>query len=321
MKKEFAGKKICFLGDSITNQGYYLYNLRSAFQGKEEKCHVFNRGVAGNRAIMAQHILEDEIFWINPDYVVVCFGVNDLGIWLYDKFVPVTDELLAKRKARDDEYLHANEILIDKFNERGIKTIIMSPYAVDELLTESDAIYTVPDNNEKEDLIKPSFYKRKTFENINNALKGYSEKLKEICEKKGAIFWDTFSSMYQKMRTQKDLFTADGIHYTQKGHEEIAKTILGFLDAEIPETFAKTKENDDVYELEQLERSTGFLLRCTPLNPHFGVKSEEEKIEHIKGMLNSDYTGGRIAAENYFKHYHEMPEIKDKLYKMVMELN
>ena len=140
MKKEFVGKKICFLGDSITNQGYYLYNLRSAFQGKEEKCHVFNRGVAGNRAIMAQHILDDEVFWLNPDYAIICFGGNDLGVWLYDSIKPVTDEVIAKRKARDDEYIKAHEILIEKFNEKGIKTVIMSPYAVNEFIVEREDI-------------------------------------------------------------------------------------------------------------------------------------------------------------------------------------
>ena len=321
MKKEFVGKTICLVGDSIMEHGHYTYNIRSYFQGKKEKCNVFNRGVAGNRAIMAQYLLEDEVFWMNPDYVAICFGANDMGVWLYDSFVPVTDELLARRKVRDDEYFLAYEILIDKFTERGIKPIVMSPYAVDSLIVESDAVYTVPDNDEKEDELKPSFYKRKTFENINQAFVGYAKKLKEIAERKGALYMDMFEKSYQAMLTEKGLFGDDGTHYTEKGHDVLAKIILEFLGCDnIPETFIKTKENDEIFELEQLERSTGYLIRCTPLNPHFGVKTEEEKIAHIKSLLNSDWPWGKLSAENYFKHYHEIPEMKKKIYELVTKL-
>lgn len=320
MKKEFINKTLCFVGDSIMQHGHYTYNLRSAFQGKAEKCFVFNRGVGGNRAIMAQYLLEDEVFWLNPDYAVICFGANDMGIWLYDSFVPETEELLSKRKVRDDEYILAHEILIDKFNERGIKTIIMSPYAVNSFIKESDAIYTEPDNDEKEDIIKPSFYKRKTFENINKGFMGYSKRLKELCERKGAIFWDMFGKTYEKMLVEDGLFFDDGIHYSAKGHEIIAKIILEFLGCEIPNEFIRTKENDEIFELEQLERSTGYLIRCTPLNPHFGIKTEQEKVEHITKVLNGNYAWGKLSAENYFKYYHELPELKRKLQKLVTEL-
>jgi lysophospholipase L1-like esterase len=251
---------------------------------------------------------------------VICFGANDMGIWLYDSYVPETEELLSKRKVRDDEYILAHEILIDKFNERGIKTVIMTPYAVNSFIKESDAIYTEPDNDEKEDIIKPSFYKRKTFENINKGFMGYSKRLKELCERKGAIFWDMFGKTYEKMLVEDGLFFDDGIHYSAKGHEIIAKIILEFLGCEIPNEFIRTKENDEIFELEQLERSTGYLIRCTPLNPHFGIKTEQEKVEHITKVLNGNYAWGKLSAENYFKYYKQLPELKRKLQKLVTEL-
>ena len=90
MKQEFTGKTICLLGDSIMEHGFYTYYLRSYFENKKEKCFFFNRGVAGNRAIMAQYLLEDEVYFLNPDYVFICFGANDLGVWLYDSYLTVT---------------------------------------------------------------------------------------------------------------------------------------------------------------------------------------------------------------------------------------
>ena len=324
MKKEFIGKTVCLLGDSIMEHGFYTYNLRAYFQGKEEKCFVFNRGVAGNRAIMAQYLLEDEVYFLNPDYVFICFGANDMGVWLYDSFKEVTPELLEKRKVRDDEYILAYEILIDKLLERGIMPVVMSPYAVNSFIKESDAVYTVPDNKEKEDILKPSFYKRKTFENINEGFKGYTKRLKDLAERKGVLFFDIFSKTYEKMLELegKGMYFDDGCHYTKDfGHAVIARAFLEYFGVEdIPSTFPKTKENDEIFDLEQLERSTGYLLRCTPLNEHFGKKTEEEKLEYIKSCLNSTFEWGRLAAENYFKHAHEIPEMKKKLIELVKGL-
>ena len=120
----------------------------------------------------------------------------------------------------------------------------------------------------------------------------------------------------------KDMFFDDGIHYTKdKGHAYIAKVFIEFLGIEnTPDTFTSTKENDEIFELEQLERSTGYLLRCYPLNEHFGKRTEQEKIEHIKSLLDSDFEWGRLSAENYFKHYNEIPEMKQKLIELVKEL-
>ena len=323
MKKEFVGKTLCLIGDSILEHGFYTYNLRSYFQNAKEKCYVFNRGVAGNRAIMAQYILEDEVFWLNPDYAVICFGANDLGIWLYDSLKPVTEEVLQKRKLRDDEYIKAHEILIDKLSEKGIKPIIMSPYSMNSLLVENDDIETITDNDEKEDEIKPSFYKRKTFENINQAFKGYAQRLKELCERKGVIFWDMFKRTHEIMLVEDGLFFDDGCHYSkEKGHAVLAKIILEFLGCEPPVAFDKTPENDKIFELEQLERSTGYITRCTPMNPIFGNYTEEDIVNYAKKILDDEsaYSGSRRSAKNYLERRHQLPEMKQELVRLVKSL-
>lgn len=324
MKEQFRNKTLCLLGDSIMEHGFYTYNIRSFYQGKKDKCFVFNRGVAGNRAVMAEYILEDEIFWLNPDYVFICFGANDLGIWLYDSLKEVTPEIIEKRKARDDEYIASYEKLINIFQKRGIKPVVVSPYAVNEFIVEREDIETVTDNDEKEDLIKPSFYKRKTFVNINDAFKGYVKRLKDLAKKYDALYLDMFEKTYQTMkdRVGKGMFFDDGIHYTKDlGHTILAKTILEFLGEEnVPDTFIKTSENDKIYELEQLERSTGYITRCTPLNPYFGKRSKEEILEHAKSNVNSDFEWGRLAARNYIAHRDEIPKMKGELKELVFSL-
>lgn len=314
---------MCFIGDSILEHGFYTYNIRSYFQGKKEKCFVFNRGVAGNRAIMAQYILEDEVYFLNPDYAFICFGVNDAGIWLYDSLKEVTPQLLEKRKARDDEYIKALEILIDEFNSRGVKPVIMSPYAVNEFIEENRDIETVADNDEKEDELKPSFYKRKTFQNINDAFKCYAKRLKDLCREKGTPYLDTFEKTYSVMKETegKGLYFDDGIHYTKdKGHALIADIILDYLGCEGDKEYKRTPENDRIFELEQLERSAGYIRRSAPMNPYFGKKSEEEISEYAKSTLKSAFEWGRLAAENYLARRDEIPKMKEELKKLVFEL-
>ena len=131
MDTKFINKSICFLGDSITEHGHYLYDIRSYFHNKPEKVFVHNCGTGGNRAIMAQYILDKEIEVYNPDFVVISFGVNDMGVWLYDSNKTVTERLLEKRKARDDEYyLVSNDFNIDCWSENVSPENLKNPMRV-----------------------------------------------------------------------------------------------------------------------------------------------------------------------------------------------
>ena len=76
----------------------------------------------------------------------------------------------------------------------------------------------------------------------------------------------------------------------------------------------------ELFNLEQLERSTGYIRRCTPMNPHFGSRTEEEILEYAKSRLNSDFEWGRLAAENYIAHRDEIPKMKEELKKLVFKL-
>ena len=50
------------------------------------------------------------------------------------------------------------------------------------------------------------------------------------------------------------------------------------------------------------------------------LQTEKEKLEYIKGCLNTTFEWGRHAAENYFKHADEIPEMKKKLVELVRSL-
>ena len=321
MKKQFIGKTICFLGDSITEHGHYLYKMRSYFHGQKESCKVYNRGTGGNRAVMAQYILDFETKGMSPDYVVISFGVNDVGIWLYDSQKPITEELLAKRKVRDDEYLSSMRLVANMIKERGITPIIMSPCAVDQLLTEREDIETLGDNKEKEDYIGPSFYKRKNFENINDALRGYVEVLKQIAEETGALYIPAFEQTFKAMIEMDGVFNNDGIHLSKDvGHTVLAKTILEFLGVnDIPESFSISEENDKIYNLEQTERNISRFYTGHGLNPMFGDITEEYRKKVAQHYCNSDALWMQKAGKAYLELSAKLPEIRAEIFKLTQD--
>ncbi len=321
MKEKFIGKTIAVIGDSITESGKQFYYLRSYFQNSKDKCYLYNRGTCGNRAVMFPYLFDDEIKELKADYVMISYGVNDLGIWLYDNLKPVTSELLAKRKVRDEEYFESIYKSIKVVKDYGATPIILSPFAVNELLIEKENIETVADNDEKEDNLKPSFYTRATFRNINLALKGYAIKLKEIAKETSAEYLPMFEKTYEEMLKQTNMFSEDGVHYTANvGLKFIAQIMLEYLGCtNIPNEFVKTPENDEIERLEKLERDAGGILRGTPYNKYFGNFSEEEMIINAQNAVKEN-GWGTDRAKLYLKYYKELSSLRTKIRNLTEKL-
>ncbi len=321
MKECYKGKTIAVIGDSITESGKQFYYLRSYLQNSKDKCFFYNRGTCGNRAVMFPYLFDEEIKELSADYVMISYGVNDLGIWLYDNLKPVTEEVLAKRKARDDEYFLSYRKSIEKVKEYGAIPIVASPFAVNECLIEKESIDTVADNDEKEDNLKPSFYTRATFRNINKALKGYAEKLKELAKETSSEYLPMFEKTYPEMLKQTDMFSEDGVHYNAGvGLKFVAKVMLEFLGVEdIPYDFATSKENDEIERLENLERQAGGITRGTPYNRYFGTFTQEQMIENAKKSVTAGGWGAS-RAELYLEHYGELPALRSKIRELTEKL-
>ena len=305
------------MGDSITYNGRFIYNIRSYFQGKKDKPLVFNRGASGNRVIQVKDIFDGEIKNMNPNYVVVCFGVNDAGIWFYDNLKQVTPEILQKRKARNDEYFNGFREVINLIKQRGITPIISSPFPVNEMLIEKEGVETIGDNVEKEDYIGPSFYTRATFKNINGVLRYYAEELKKITLEMGVDYIPTFETLYPITLEVDDLFVDDGIHYTKKGHNYIAKTLLEYLGYEIRKPiFKQDAVNDEIARIELLERRAGCIRRGYPYHPMFGDFTDEQVLDHARELLKSPIDWLRAVGEVTLEYYYKIDELRNQIFEM-----
>ena len=311
MNSQFIGKTIVFLGDSNTEHGHYIKYLRAYFHGKKEKCTFFNRGTGGNRAVMAPYILDEEIKELTPDYICISFGGNDLGYWLYDARKVVTPALIAERNKRNYEFFEGYKSTVKAIKERGITPIIFSPFAKDELLFEKDDVETIADNDEKAVNMDSGFYTKKTYRNINCALRVYAEKLKELALDENLLYVPTFEKTYQNMLKYRGLFRDDGAHYSfGDGHKSIAKIILEFLGCEVPEDFKVIEENELLEQLIQNERHAGFIRR-TSCSAFYGDIPEtvvEEKARECLKEKDSEWLVS--VGTNYFKYKGKMDQLR-----------
>ncbi len=279
MKNKFKNKVIVFLGDSITGHGFFLYNIRSFLMDKKEKCYLFNRGIGGHMAITGKYFLQGEVLDLKPDICFISYGVNDMGVWLYDCQKEETPELLAKREERDKIYFDNMKEIAVTLKNNGITPIFMTPFCLSENISEREDIETIADNKEKENYIGPSFYKRATFAKLNEALRGYSEKLKLIAKEIGIEVFDMFSETYNRVPKNSDNYAPDGIHYTAKGHDYLAKFILEYLGFEnVPIEFKKYDKIDKLSEVQhwvrQIQGCRKWLTRPGNTETHESLKEK-----------------------------------------------
>ncbi len=318
MHEKFINKTIYFFGDSNTARGGYVSKLRSFLFAQKQKCYVFNRGTSGARATMAEHAIADEISDYKPDFVVINFAINDMGIWLYDKFVPLTQQLLDERKSRDDASLNAVKRIIDFLFSKNVTPIIMGPFACNQLLAEREGIKTIADNAEKE-VIGDWFYKRETFRNINEGLLGYSERLKKLAIEKNVDFIDAFTPTKNDMMNIGGMFLDDGIHYSNLGAETIARCILSYFGFTAPTSFNEYSDNQKLLELENLDRALAF-HRYNVYNPIFSDLIDEE-IFNVSMQKANDETlseGERNVNRRYVENVKNKFNIRNEIRKLTV---
>lgn len=319
MKEIFKNKRICFLGDSITHHGYYIANMRWFVHNQKEKCIFFNRGIGGNRADMAEYLFEKEVVALNPDFCFFSFGCNDMGIWLYDCFKQETETLLAERMQRNQRYFDGIRTIIQQCKARDVRPVIMTPYPVNELLEEKPDIPTLGDNKEKAELIGPWFYKKRTFQKINAALKIYGEKLREIATEENCLFVDLYTPLNEVMHKEKDVFAVDGIHYTPKGHSFIAKILLAYLGYEdIPKRFESDEVNEEISRMEANQRNFAYVL-FNVFHPCNGVFSEMQILKKAKEeMQNENNSAWKRGVFAYFlANYNERENIEKEILRKI----
>ncbi|HIB38542.1 SGNH/GDSL hydrolase family protein [Mesonia sp.] len=124
------GDRVAFLGNSITEAGYYenyiwLYYMTHF---PEERLKIMNAGIGGDTAEMMNARFNDDVLALDPNYIVLTFGMNDSG---YFEFWEENADEIAQKKV-ENSLKYFKEIQQKFQNNPEITPVIMSGSPFDE---------------------------------------------------------------------------------------------------------------------------------------------------------------------------------------------
>lgn len=280
--KKFENKTLYFVSDSNMTNPYFLEFLRSECMYSGKSVYFRNKGIPGARMDMVMNCIEEELLIETPDYVALCFGGNDLGIWLYDQALPITDELLQEKDKRVQSFVCALEENILYLRSRGIEPIFLTPICYNENIVEHSDVQTDKDSKEKTQ-IQDTMFTKATFRNINDiGLKALSEKGKEIAKKYNVEVWDFYAET--KARVDNSHFREDGVHYNEQGHRLIANMIY---EAMFGESLTGMQIPESVKALSVLEADERayFFVKYNVIFLSYGKKEGQELLDTVQTLL------------------------------------
>lgn len=317
---KFDNKTVFFIGDSNISRPYFLEYLRADFINTGKTVYLYNKGIAGARMDMVLNSIDEEIAVLKPDYAALSFGGNDLGIWLYDATLPVTEELIDERESRIESYCIAFKKVITYLRGKGIEPILMTPLCYDENIIEKDGIETQKDNKEKTQ-IKQTLFTKASFKNINeNGLKVICERGKRIAAEYGVTVWDLYS--YTKTRIKNSDFNSDGVHYNEHGHRIIAESIYTNMFGEKMGDYAIDERIKAISALENDERAY-FFIKYNLVFLSEGRRDGEELIKSLNRFIEKKgyvegLTESRVAG--FFRFMSDPTKNTEQITHMVMRL-
>ncbi|HEV2478542.1 MAG TPA: SGNH/GDSL hydrolase family protein [Puia sp.] len=133
------GDKIAFVGNSITEQGYYesyiwLYYMLH-FPGK--RIIILNRGIGGDRAEEIYKRFDDDVVASDPDVIVLTFGMNDSG---YFEYLKGNADSVARVHVADSR--HYFDLIREKLKKLpNVKKVIILGSPFDETVKLKSAVF------------------------------------------------------------------------------------------------------------------------------------------------------------------------------------
>ena len=214
---ELQGKKIVFLGDSIT-EGIGVKNPENIYWKRFENdgCQVYGYGVMGSKIAKQQsHFTKDydhkyfrsrvPEMETNADIVVVFGGSNDFGHG---------DAVIGHMWHRtDDSFYGALHLLYtDLINKYPKATIVVAT-----------PLHRPDEQREWNEIGLGTFL----------PLEGYVDIIKEVAAYYSFPVWDCYrnSGINPSLEPIKKYYMADGVHPNDNGHEILYRRLKGFLQS------------------------------------------------------------------------------------------
>ena len=126
--------RVCFVGNSITNQGEFHHNvlLYHITRFPKRLLTTYNCGISGDNTGGILKRMDDDILLNNPTKVLIMIGMNDVNGSLYGTIPTQSADTLRKRQDALNTYKTNLETIINVFLSKKITVILQKPSIYDE---------------------------------------------------------------------------------------------------------------------------------------------------------------------------------------------
>lgn len=252
---------VCFLGDSITSNGRWIYEILGFL--KNDNIKVFNCGRSGSGALEGSRFITEECFIHSPQYVVVMFGMNDVNLGTYKR----GDK--EQQEAALFDYRANLRRICDMCESYGAKVILCSPTP-----------YNDVDDFAEENLMG------------NIGLVKITEIVRKLAEEKNCKFID-FHTPMSALLGKDDITNDDRKHPNSHGEHIMAQIFLKEIDAintmDFSGKYSFSPVLYKVFDVSNILRGMAFTKRSRELQNalSLGLTIEKRK-EIVRKMYDAE---------------------------------
>lgn len=278
------GQVVCFLGDSITQNGKYIRELYEHYLANTDAIpgvEIYNCGIPGDKTAQGLARIDRDCLNYNPDVVFVCFGVNNLDRKYYD--ADTYTSYTAQQAQIMETYTNETRQIIEKIMATGARAVICTP---------------PPHNDEASGLVR------------NIGLAKMTEILYELAEEYNLDVVDYFNAM--KDLDYATYIMTDNVHPNDRGHHVMAQTVLktfGYVDE------IDTGDAISVYSGTNEKRHTeSYNYRLVLLKDTMEFQNlatvEERYAAAYEKMLQQTDSHQKFIYQTYCNNCHRIDEMK-----------
>ncbi len=211
------GARVCFTGNSITNNGEFHHNLLlyniTRFPG--QTVTFFNCGISGDVTEGVLNRMEDDILIHQPTHAAIMLGMNDVNRSLYGSGETQNSDTLKRRAEAIHRYKQNLEKIITILLSKEVRVILQRPTIYDQTV----ALAT------------------KNNLGVNDALRECAVFIGELAEKYNlpvVDYWSVMERLNRELQQKNPSATITGpdrVHPASTGHLVMAYQFLKMVQA------------------------------------------------------------------------------------------
>lgn len=286
---------ICCLGDSITDQGFWLHDMINylAVNAPDEHIRLYNCGIGGSTVERAMYYFADELLWAKPDYVMLRFGINDINRELYHNESENDLTVPAERKLFINKYKKYLRELAELITGLGIKVIFVNGYV--ESLHRPDGCCGAV-KKAYDELCEYNRILAKEFDDGSGNIIDISDKL-----------WSEEERFYSE---GKSLLRADGVHPNRIGHAVLAAETLkamGYTEnISVDGMLSRTLLNSGRFDVEKRLRAVSY-IKWGMYHP---LKSKSVDFDELSSLYDTAEEWLKFNIRSYQNHCGELDTLR-----------